>query len=787
MAETRSNLVTFTADDDGRPMFLTLLEPFVITAGVRPNFTQAKVPWSEFLKLKGPPRQRGTLAFWFSFAPGAGDPDVVYKGMRIVEVRASEVKVPRGQLVPRVTEYVLTIADFRERLLPPRGGRVNLGLVNPTLKELAAGDAEPDATPPTPGQPAPPQPIRPVAAVKRTNAELLRYVFEQLLPKRGDNPGYELPAASEINAVEAARDLQWYGNFAADEAAKLLDRTHLVLCPSRQGKAIVYKTGSGNVPRVPATRKVYDLAMPETDVRGARVIFTSAPNAIVETVELRGPSATTWEFVIRNEKGQWTEINDKALKTILPDGPAQTVRQQFSKVPVLYRDNVRAELYRCIRLNQKTYPPLVRRMLRRRVIEDLTLADLDVRANRAVQNPATGIWLNSNEPVPCNIALVVQGQGVIVTHERLGKIDRPTEVTEWETRFQTLSASDLVVKLTMEAAIEVQPFGQDQQQSKVKVPEYYAIGFRRIGANVTQLSASEVEAQQKDPADDTTFVAQPELRLVRTFTWGNNKPTTNEADLKKQAKTLAEHYLAGPASRAPREIRVSGFYGVDLDGVVGEVRIDQERVETTIKLNPWFTPMSGGSLRGLAGAGGGGGGGAGGAYPGQAGTLAQGLELGTAGAAQPVVPIASAPPPVFADSFIARIVGSGELPDLDADIEGLIGAHQWLYRIVEVRKAKAGHNGWASMPGGREGEALNWAEAPNRASGLQGNGVDTDNLTGTGLKLQPAPSGVLVRVFAVHVPAIPADDKADPPKPEVPAKTEYWFGYENGIDGSCTP
>jgi hypothetical protein len=708
MAETRNSFVTFTADDDGRLMFLTLLEPFVLTAGVRPNFTQAKVPWSEFLKLKGSPRQRGTLAFWFTLAPGAGEPDVVYKGMRIVEVRASEIKVVRGQAVPRVSEYVLTIADFRERLLPPRGGRVNLGLVNPTLKELAAGDSAAAAAPATPGTPAAAPPIQPVAAVKRTNAQLLRYVFDQLLPKKGDNAGYELPHDNEVNAVEAARDLQWYGNFAADEAAKLLDRTHLVLCPSRSGKAIVYKVGSGNVPRVPAARQVYDLAMPETDVRGSRVIFTSAPNTIVETVELRGPSPSTWEFVIRNEKGQWTEINDKALKDqgLLPNGPVQAVQTGFLNVPARYRDNVRAELYRCIRLNQKTYPPLVRRMLRRRVVEDLMLADIDVRANRAVQNPGSGIWVNSNEPVPCNISLVIQSHGVIVTHERLGKLDRPTEVTEWESHFKALSGTDLVVKLSMEAAIEVQPFGQDQQQSKVKVPEYFSIGFRRIGPNVTQMSASEVEAEQKDPSDDTTFIAQPELRLIRTFTWGNNQPTTNEADLKKQAKTLADHYLSR-VDRSPREIRVSGFWGVDLDGVVGEVRIDQERAETTIKLNPWFTPLGAGSLRGLAG---GGGAGRGGAYPAQAETLARGLDLGAAGAAQPVVPIATAAPPVFVDSFIARIVGSGELPDLDAGTpDDPVGAHQWLYRFVEIKKAKAGHDGWASMPGGERAKlSIGW-------------------------------------------------------------------------------
>jgi hypothetical protein len=204
-------------------------------------------------------------------------------------------------------------------------------------------------------------------------------------------------------------------------------------------------------------------------------------------------------------------------------------------------------------------------------------------------------------------------------------------------------------------------------------------------------------------------------------------------------------------------------------------------VLTEIKLNPWFTPLGASDVRGLSL-------GPVDAYPEQANTLARGIDLGTSGATQPIVPIGLLPPSGFIDSFPARILGSKELPDLDQGTpDDPIGAYQWQYTFQEVSKSKAGYSGWTPLAGGREGAAYNWVEEPNHHDGLLGNGVNTSNLSGTGLKPQPVTSNVIVRMFAVHVPAVPADDKANPPKPEVPAKTEYWFAYENGVDGSCDP
>ena len=160
MVDQRYNLVTFTPDDDGDVrVYLKLNGYFVLTSGVRPNITQAKIPYTEYAKFNGNPLRRGRLSFWHTVAPEstagggalfrerierrrrAAEADVSYAGMRIVEVQPSIVgnvlgqgtaggifnkdgAGPVGPAAPIVAEYLAFIADARERLIPPRAGGV---------------------------------------------------------------------------------------------------------------------------------------------------------------------------------------------------------------------------------------------------------------------------------------------------------------------------------------------------------------------------------------------------------------------------------------------------------------------------------------------------------------------------------------------------------------------------------------------------------------------------------------------------------------------------------------
>lgn len=104
---------------------------------------------------------------------------------------------------------------------------------------------------------------------------------------------------------------------------------------------------------------------------------------------------------------------------------------------------------------------------------------------------------------------------------------------------------------------------------------------------------------------------------------------------------------------------------------------------------------------------------------------------------------------------------------------------RWKYDFVEVQKNTAGYGGWTTKSGGRTGSvaggnpAYNRIEDRNTTSGLFGNGVSSTNLTGA-YSIMPAPAasadGVIVEMAQV---------------PLASGGIEYWFSYENAVDGRC--
>jgi hypothetical protein len=110
------------------------------------------------------------------------------------------------------------------------------------------------------------------------------------------------------------------------------------------------------------------------------------------------------------------------------------------------------------------------------------------------------------------------------------------------------------------------------------------------------------------------------------------------------------------------------------------------------------------------------------------------------------------------------------------------GTNRWKYAFSEVYKSTAGYGGWATLGGGRSGTtstnpARNTIEDMNTGADahVEGNGVDPANLdpaaTGSDtFALMPCTSGNVVWMREV--------DRA--------GTTEYWFSYENGVDGDCS-
>ena len=106
--------------------------------------------------------------------------------------------------------------------------------------------------------------------------------------------------------------------------------------------------------------------------------------------------------------------------------------------------------------------------------------------------------------------------------------------------------------------------------------------------------------------------------------------------------------------------------------------------------------------------------------------------------------------------------------------------NRWKYAWVEQAKTAVGYDGWSAKDGGRSGStgtdpAYNRVEDMNTGAGVEGNGVDVANLDTAEytFAIQPCPSGVIVQMTEITFRVGETD------------YTEYWFSYENGVDGSC--
>lgn len=126
---------------------------------------------------------------------------------------------------------------------------------------------------------------------------------------------------------------------------------------------------------------------------------------------------------------------------------------------------------------------------------------------------------------------------------------------------------------------------------------------------------------------------------------------------------------------------------------------------------------------------------------------------------------------------IARL-GPVGLRELDVELTGATsaGTNKWRYDWREVRKGNG--DTWTTVAGGytsaTHGQAYNGIERPNSGSGVQGNGVDLANLSGTFAIKTPktgSGTGVIERIRGPYTH---------------PDGARSWaFGYTNMVDGSC--
>ncbi len=117
------------------------------------------------------------------------------------------------------------------------------------------------------------------------------------------------------------------------------------------------------------------------------------------------------------------------------------------------------------------------------------------------------------------------------------------------------------------------------------------------------------------------------------------------------------------------------------------------------------------------------------------------------------------------------------------DDNRVVGANRWSYGFREMIKREPGYGGWRvrSDPGALNsnviGRAYNFIEVGNDGQGVEGNGVNVDNLPAT-FTVRPLPNGIVVPIFILSFTI------GSPPG--VQFLHEPWiFPFPSPIDGIC--
>jgi len=130
---------------------------------------------------------------------------------------------------------------------------------------------------------------------------------------------------------------------------------------------------------------------------------------------------------------------------------------------------------------------------------------------------------------------------------------------------------------------------------------------------------------------------------------------------------------------------------------------------------------------------------------------------------------------------IGRSFNSAKVGGFWAKITGHTtdGTNRWLYTFVSVIKNGYGYGTWVEESDPFAGDARNTLEDMNSNSGVQGTGVDLVNLP-DGFEIKPVPTNAIIRMYQVYV-----TESSSSSSSSGTSNPEYWFSYENAVDGDC--
>lgn len=616
-----------------RALRLELEGDFVWRAGMEASVYSFRCPYDEFEKLGGNADREGELRFYYSRS--AGLPDWRIKRMRIIDVVPLQIGLGADQK-RRIIDYRILIADMREGWVWPRGGNLRV------LWDY--GDEDPAYSSKVNPKEVP-------AERHKDNSVLMEACLVMMGVKL-----YSIDLA--VDNVPPIRDLEWRGNHAPTELAKLLEHCGAVLALDSSGMVRIVPIGSGLAPTVPEGQRLGDdLVLPSIDRRPPTVIVTSEPSAVINTATVKGPSSATWQFVAQHGNGTW-KPQDQLYELLGGMTPAEMVRDHFMNAPAMHRERMRRQFFRFIRLRTDSKRM---RMLRSLYTKD----DAGVIGPRPVAVVARVAVVGQdgtfvNETMDCGAAYLHYGNEkgvpfpIIQVSQRLGRV-RVDGVDDPDAEFVELAADDMTVQFSHEVIEEFEASAGKASAGKAAAGKaaaaYYQAGYRWDGKAAVKLSDGDLRNALAG-GRDAWVIQRPELVEYRL----DGEPL-NRDELDEMAVRIAAVHLRGALAGEAKLTSVMGWCSAELSGLVSEIKLSQRPPAMWIRQNTWFAPSSSVRMdlwrkeRKAAEA-----------YPGQLATAGTAVAQGADAAKQPVVPLMpSTQGGGGADSLvIVKITGTGQ-------------------------------------------------------------------------------------------------------------------------------
>lgn len=547
MAERTPPAVTYNRIIRYKGVPVLLDGAFTFKCGLEPDVNSFTVAHDDFAKLLPTAGDPGDLEFFFTRDRAGADGGADFKISKMVMVGWSPGRLGTTSTNPPTIgpiKWRIQLADFRERFVSPRGGRLtDQGVIN----------------------------------AKNSKTQLkMRQLIQRCLDAMGMS---RTQIDSGVDAVAAPQDLKWFGTHAPGQLDELLDRAGAVFVPKRDGTAVIDMIGFGGEPSAPQGRELPAVPLAGQDRRGRTVVFTSFPEAIVERMNVGGISDAGWQYVCPDpeDNGRWKKLADIPL---LGGRPIELYRKEFKDLPQRWRSHFEHYLFKCIRLDPETYgqTPILR--LARKWHEESGVGivdDIDIRVlakrfipifeTRQYQNPIERVEVHANV---LSYGAILRFDQVLMKFES----DRAYSPDGMRSYLVPLASGDLIVQ-----------FGREERDPRTKAMRYFVVGFTREAAGAMKpLDDDEARAIAANPGRDDVVIERPDWIVYK-----ENNEYVNLGWLRDKAKKEAARLLKG--SGQPAELRsAAGWFPLDLSGKVAEIRLTQKPLKTEWRVNTWWLP-----------------------------------------------------------------------------------------------------------------------------------------------------------------------------------------------------